>query len=304
MLIGTTYSTKQAKHLSLDSEAAFRELLAMNFDIVRLGCYWNEIEHKPGIYDFSTITNQLDLCEKTGTKVLITVGMKAPQWPEFYIPSWITAATDMHAVAPFVYKFVEQTTTILKHYSCIIAWQVENEPFDPSGPRNVAIPEDVVAEEVRVVKQLDPTRKILINLWGNDLTERASLPTAEKFADIIGLDLYYKQFLTKQLGISFHAGPRDTDHAIKQAIDKTKKAFWITELQAEPWEKNDAAYRADKPKSMNASLLKQNFARAKHLQPEALLLWGAEYWFWKKSHGDSSMWNTVIKLIEQERVNR
>lgn len=297
MLTGTTFSTKQAKHLSLDPEAAFRELLELKFDVIRLGCYWNEIENHPEKYDFSVITGLLDMSERYGVKILLTVGMKAPQWPEFYIPSWITSAANIQSVAQYTYKLVEQTVITVKHYSCITAWQVENEPFDPSGPRNVTIPENVVADEIKIIRHLDPARKILINLWGNDLKRRHSLPIAEKFADIIGLDIYYKQFVTKQLGISFHVGPKDTDQNIKQLVEATKKPFWITELQAEPWEKNDGAYRAENPKSMNPRLLKQNFERAKQLCPEAILLWGAEYWLWKKSQGNSSMWDMVREIV-------
>jgi hypothetical protein len=156
---------------------------------------------------------------------------------------------------------------------------------------------DLLAAEIQLVKRVDPARKIIVNLWGNDLTHRNCLPQATTLADIIGLDIYYKQFLTKKLHVVLHRGPRDTDITISRCMQATSKPFWITELQAEPWEASDRDYRSQQPKSMNPARLKEHFTRAALLKPEVILFWGAEYWLWKKAQGDAGMWNTARDIF-------
>jgi hypothetical protein len=82
-------------------------------------------------------------------------------------------------------------------------------------------------------------------------------------------------------------------------VTATGKPFWITELQAEPWEESQTQFLSEAPKSMNVSLLRSNINRAKKLHPDAIILWGYEYWLWKKLHGDDRLWNCV-KALKKE----
>ncbi len=300
MLLGTTYSHKQSTWLSLDPIKTFNQLLALKFDSIRLCCYWSEIEQTQGAYDFSRIEQFLTLAEKAGQKVIVTVGVKAPRWPEFYIPAWIKKHKE-EKQTEYALKFIEQTINRLKGYNNITHWQVENEPFDPSGPENKYISAAILSAESVLVKKLDPSRETVITLWANDLAKRKHYMTAAALADIVGLDLYYKQFITKQLSLSLYAKPKDRAEKIMSCMKSCGKPFWITELQAEPWENDDKTFRSAKPKSMNPELLKQFYAEAKALQPEAIYLWGSEYWFWKYAQGDDGMLSTVKEILSNER---
>jgi hypothetical protein len=296
MLYGTTYSHRHAASLKLNPVSAFVALLSLKLDVIRLGCYWDDLEPEENHYDFSSIRTYLDLCEEAKQTVILTVGMKAPRWPEFFIPIWLRQQS-FETVIPLSKRFIQKAVSELRDYPCIKYWQVENEPLDPSGPFNRAIPLPVLTEEVALVRALDASRPVIVNLWGNDLSNRNLTRHAAKIADIIGLDMYYKQFLTKKLAHSFYGHPRDSEDAIKRHLEDFGKPLWITELQAEPWEANHMAYLSDNPKSCNPSLLQKNIERAKIMQPEAILLWGSEYWLWKKGQGDSQMWDAVRNLL-------
>src|SRR3990167_1148280 len=108
MPIGTTYSHKFAKYLQLDHQKSFNDIIALNFNIIRLCCYWDEIQPTKTSYDFSSIQWMLDVCEKHNQNVVLTIGMKAPRYPEFYIPSWVGSKNPDDASA-HVMIFIEKT---------------------------------------------------------------------------------------------------------------------------------------------------------------------------------------------------
>jgi hypothetical protein len=140
MLLGTTFSHRFARSLRLDPLKALEEIIALKMDILRLCCYWDEIEPTKDAFNFSQIQLLLDICEKNNQQVLLTVGMKAPRWPEFYIPAW--AGKSPAEAGNHVLSYIEKVISTCKTYSCITYWQVENEPLDPSGPHNYKIVPD------------------------------------------------------------------------------------------------------------------------------------------------------------------
>lgn len=296
MISGTTFTHRQANWLDLDSDKVFEDLLSCDFDIIRLGCYWSDIEKEKGTYDFAEIVKLLALCERKGQKVLLTVGMKAPRWPEFYFPEWISQK-DPEQVETEVLAFIQKGIDKLSRFSCIRYWQVENEPLDPSGPSNLKISEELLKKEVALVRSLD-SRPIVVTVWGNALTKRNSFTIAETLADIVGIDLYYKTPFWK----SFYKGPWDNDRAIAQVITKCSKPVWITELQAEPWERHGKEFTSSTPESITVALLEKNIERADRLEPEALFLWGYEYWMYRRNVGDTGYLDVVKKRLKRSKA--
>src|SRR5690606_1853571 len=226
MLLGTTYSHREINYLKLDQNQSFLELLDLKFDVIRLCAYWSEIEKVNGAYNFQILTNMLDTCEQRQQKVLLVVGMKSPRWPEYFIPGWIQAAS-VEQARSHASMFIQQAVQHLQKYSCIVAWQVENEPLDPSGPQKWNIPLSILEEEVALVKQLDPDRPVHLTAWGNELTRRQTFAQITEIADSIGLDLYYKVPQTRWM----YSGPKDSDKTLKLMIQNANKPVWITELQ-------------------------------------------------------------------------
>jgi hypothetical protein len=294
--LGTTFSHRFAEYLSLDSTQSLHTIIALKFDIIRLCCYWDEIQKDSKTYDFTKIKHLLDICEIQNQNVILTLGMKAPRSPEFYIPAW-THSKDPKIVLPDTLRFIEETISQLQKYSCIKYWQVENEPIDPVWPSKQFISFDDLRQEVSLVRKLDKSRKIIINLWGNGDSVQKNIKQIEDITDVIGIDLYYKQYIQNPLNADIYTGPKLSHNSLKKLISSAKKPVWITELQAEPWEKSNDNYKSENPKSISPELLEKNFSNAKSLNPEAVLFWGSEYWLWRKKHGDKRYFNLIKDLI-------
>lgn len=295
MKIGTTFSHPHLKYLKFDPMEAFSELVKLDLGIVRLGLYWNEIEKEEKKIDFTNITNLLDACENANLDVVLTVGMKAPRWPEFYFPTWVKNKKPVDCES-YVLNFVETSIVNLKKYKCIKYWQIENEPLDPSGPKKMKIPYSLLIKEIELVRSLD-TRKVVTNVWANKLSKRGYYKDLAAVADVVGLDIYYR---VPSLLKGYH-GPSDRDIKIKTILSGLKSQIWISELQAEPWEKDELVSSSQKPPSMNEKLLFDNYERVLKFSPKVILLWGFEYWLLRKSKGDFSLWNAVKKLIEANK---
>lgn len=121
MLLGTTYSQHEINHLKLDHNKSFSQLLTVDLDIIRLGVYWSEVQPTADVFDLSAIQSMLAQCEAVGQKVLLVVGMKAPRWPEFYIPKWLKTDRPDDVEAE-VLAFLERVVSELGNYACIYAW--------------------------------------------------------------------------------------------------------------------------------------------------------------------------------------
>jgi hypothetical protein len=215
------------------------------------------------------------------------MGMKAPRWPEYYLPSWVTTRTDFEAVSPYI-------SACISHYKdsdAITIWQVENEPLDPSGPHRWAITPHFIKQEVSLVRSIDPSRKIAITVWGNELTKRKCYTTAIELADVVGIDLYPRV----PKGILLH-GPRDSSDRIQAVCNEVKqhhKELWISELQMEPW----GPTRSFLPKHFA-----ENIAYALGFHPDGLFSWGFEWWYHQYMLGNHVYWNNAADYY-QSRSN-
>ena len=205
---GTTFSHSHLDNLKILINDALDFALEMGFSHLRLGSYWQAIEKSKGLYKFSVLEDLLNRCEKTKQKVIMNVGVKSPRWPEFYWPGYLKEKDFNNSEAKKrVLLFIEKSVKALKKYSCITHWQVENEPLDPSGPENLAVPVDFLIQEVELVRKLD-NRPNIMTLWADDLESRKLFPEVLPISDVIGLDLYYKRFMKSDKGKSVYEEPR------------------------------------------------------------------------------------------------
>lgn len=310
MQFGATFSHKHLKNLSLDPVSTLYSFKQLNLPWIRLACYWNEIEKTKGSFNFENIDPFVNYCQKNGIKILMSVGIKAPRWPEFYLPGWIlnkinlkknsVISKDQSVLLSHTLNFLEKTILHFKNNYAIKVWQIENEPLDPSGQLRLAIGRDFLGEEVKLTKSLDTDRKILINVWANQLSKRSGYKTARDFADITGLDLYPKTPVSFLWGFGKYMGIFDSKEKILQICDRIrneKKQVWITELQAEPWEPGEIVTKKEYPPSFSVNDFEKNINFAKELNPEIIFLWGFEYWYWKKQNGDPKYWNEAERII-------
>jgi len=294
---GITFSHTHLNWLKIPIYDALDLALEMGFSHLRLGSYWQEVEINKGVYNFSKLEDLLNRCEKTGQKVIMNVGVKSPRWPEFYWPRYLKEKDFNNSeTRKRTLLFIEKLVKTLKKYSCITHWEVENEPLDPSGPENSTIPIDFLIEEVELVRKLD-SRPIILTLWADDLESRQLFPEVLPIADVIGLDLYYKRFMKSDKGKSFYEGPRTNDDYLREIIKTSPKEVIITELQAEPWEKDEKGYLSKNPESISPKLLENNLKRASSLGVREIILWGFEYWYYQKNQGNNKYLEVIKKYL-------
>ncbi len=295
---GITFSHTHLNYLKIPINDALDLALEMGFSHLRLGSYWQEVEKSKGVYDFSVLEDLLNRCEETGQKVIMNVGAKSPRWPEFYWPGYLKEKNFNNSEArKRTLLFIKKLVRTLKKFSCITHWQVENEPLDPSGQKNLAIPFNFLKEEVELMRKLD-SRPIILTLFANDLESRQLFLKMLPISDVIGLDLYYVELMNNNIGKPFYGGSRTSDDYLREIVKTSSKEVIITELQAEPWEKDEKGYLSKNPKSISPKLLESNLKKALSLGVKEILLWGFEYWCYKKSQGDNRYLEVIKKYLK------
>jgi len=305
---GTSFSPRRCTRFGLRAEAAFGDVLALGLDPVRLSAYWDSIR-KDG---FGELDRLLDMAADAGRSVVLTVGMKAIQWPEFYLPEGLAPAVRRSgrigtepAFAAAAMGFVSEVVARYRDHPSIAAWQVENEPFNRSGPHGWWIDPALVRREVAAVRKLD-SRRIVLNAFNhfNAAVDRSSRPRIAPFGlrrlvpereildvlqpgDVLGLDAYTAIGAGAEgERIVRRADPDWADRAASW-LDRARSAgrdAWIIEAQAEPWEASGETWT--NPQTFAPDDIGLVFGRLAGAGYSTILLWGCEYWLWRASAGD------------------
>ena len=309
---GTTLSHPHLQSLGLDAEKAIEEIKKIKLRWIRLGCYWNEIEKTRGKYDFSRMDRLIEACGKKCLDVVISVGMKAPRWPEYYIPRWLlnemkpSTFSKMKSENKFLLdntlKFIERAVLQYKNFSFVKVLQIENEPLDPSGPNRLSISEDFLDKEIKLVKNIGSKKKILVNFWGNRLNKKRLFNKAVENADILGLDLYPKHAVRIFGKLTKYTGPLVSKNRLiklSEEIRKKNTDLWLTELQAEPWEADNDSHSLPNPLSFSPWDFEKNLEFALDLKPSVILFWGFEFWYLRKLEGDPRYMDAAEKVINK-----
>jgi hypothetical protein len=303
MRIGTSYSQREIEWLGLNHDAAFNTVTRMGFDFLRLTTYPNEVQESRGNFDFANPRRMLDICESGRIPVVMVIGFwKAFRHPEFYQPRWAADLKNIHQPSDFgtywdlMQSHLQTTIEALAPYTCITHWQVENEPLDPTGEGKWAIPQDLLAKEIAFVRSKD-RRPIAINLWGNDLSSRGFLPVAEQLADVIGVDLYPRQYVAPGI----YRGPADPNIVLRAMFTSNSKPVWGMEIQAEGWEGDQAAKESTRPYSLpDFSQTERNIRWAHSLGLQTVGVWGFEDMYRRYvENNDSSHLDGMASLLAQ-----
>jgi len=324
--LATTFSQVQCEYLGLDWKETYEKVLAMNFDILRLGAYWNRIEKKEGTFDFSELDWQIQKAAEKKVQVLLTIGMKAPRWPEYFIPDWAvggddfrfgSAVSDRPGLQEKVLTFIRTVVSRYKKKNIIIGWQVENEPLSRAGPKELWIRKDFLQKEIDLVRELDNirARPIVINAmtYPNSFLRFLTMlaykkdPVAETIAiaPLPALDIYTAighKVLSKD--ICFWTSPRERIDYLKTLIQKAalaKKPVWVTELQAEPWEPGQLVHMREEPAiTCGAQNFLQTFEELRSLGIKTIFLWGSEYWIYRQQMYHDDTWIKTFRQIRTE----
>jgi len=278
---GVNFSPRHAAQLGLDPPAAFQSLLAAGFRGFRLSCFWDE-----GAAGRPELEQYLDAAAAAGARVLLTVGMKSMRWPEFYIPIGQEPAA--------VLEFVSGSVRRHRGHAAVVAWQVENEPRNRSGPENALVELALLEAELALVRELD-SRPVVLNCFSHFTlrSELASRPSRWRSApaellpllrpgDVLGLDVY-----TDLPGSRSRATWPQEAAWLRRRAARAGCGAWVTEAQAEPW--GEAGQQPGRLPSLARRLAGLGFA--------TVLLWGAEHWLKQKEQGDLTWWEAALSVV-------
>jgi len=324
--VGISFSPIRAGYLGLDYRSAFKRLEAMHFRVIRLSSYWDQID-KDGYHQLDWLMTE---AQRARQPIVLTVGMKALGWPEFYVPTSVMDVTSLNqgqdvasdsSLRAATLAFVESTVLRYRDNPALVAWQIENEPFNRAGPQRLWIDAKFLRAEITSVRQLDGRhRPLIVNAFSHvnlvfdqasarqgfdlrqllgfdaDSAESDSLAVLNR-GDVLGLDVYTAigyQFLGQDHLSRADADWPDRLARVRDLAKRQGKQAWITEAQAEPWESTEDTYTD--PKSTSPAAIRSVFENLKDAGYGTVLFWGSEYWLWRADNGDPR-WIDAIKAI-------
>lgn len=292
---GVTFSKKYAEEIGLDWKMAYIDILdELQVKQIRIPVYWDQIEKKPGEYDFSEYDFLIKEGEKRDVEIILNFGMRVARWPECHFPDWIDQS-NIEKLQSDTLKMLNATVNHFKQYQSIVYWQVENEPLLDSFGVCPDSDIDFLKTEVELVKKIDD-RPVIISATG----ELSFWKEETKIADTFGTTMY-RVVNNPWFGyIRYPYTSRFYQLKSKMAGIDSQDVF-IIELQAEPWVDKQTltnSFSIEYKKSFNIEQFKANVQFAIDTGFKKAYLWGVEWWYFQdKVMRNSDYWNFAKTLF-------
>lgn len=297
---GMSFNTPYATELGLDWREVYDAMLDdLGVRHLRLAAHWDLVEHDRDRMNYAELDYQIARAETEGAEVIFAVGKRLPRWPECHEPEW----TDELPEAELRAELREYITTTVNRYKdsdAITHWQVENEPYlEVFADEHCGdLAEAFLEEKIALVRELDPTRPIL-------MTDSGNLGTWYKpyrLGDVFGTSVYL-YFWNPELGQFKSVLPPEVYRIKKNVMHLLfeEKPVYLIELSLEPWLVDSVV---DTPLGEQLSRMDIEkfdevieYARETRLNPQ--YLWGGEWWYYlMEVHGDDRFWEKGKALFE------
>ena len=296
---GVTFSPRLVRGMGLNWQQAFTATLDdLGVRKFRLMAYWDEVEYKPGIFNFDDLDWQINEAGKRNAQVILALGGRLPRWPECHFPDW-TKDISQSEKQTKILAYIQQVIERYKNRANIIAWQVENEPFLPHFGDRPKLDAAFLDQEIKLVRSLDK-RPIVIT----DSGELSVWIPAASRADIFGTSLYrdtYSYHLNTYIHYPLMPGFFRLKANLTEFLSMPKpRDMIVIELQAEPWGPKPyyQLTKEERERTMNLEKFRDILEFARLSGFREFYLWGVEWWWWEKEvNGDGSMWEEAKKLF-------
>jgi hypothetical protein len=312
-LVGFSFSPKLARWTGHEPIQTLRTLLReVQPGLVRLPIYWDSVAPTREDLDFTEFDQLLGVVAEHNredpidtVRVVLVVGARNLGSPELHAPDWLGKKGRLNLARELrLTSYVDYLEATVRRYSSsplLYAWQMENEPLDSTNPElgDIAVPAEMVAEEVRLTHRLDPVHAVVVTTFNSSnialdglgsmfqtyspwkLSSGHPRPTLQ-LGDVLGLNAYVvTPNAPGRISVARRiAWKRD---ALRYWADQARsqgKRVWITEMQAAPWKGVKGFTPADLQKS--AELYRDTGV-------SVVFLWGAEEWL------RSSSWLTAAR---------
>lgn len=290
---GVSFSEKRSKEYGLDWQANYLALLDdLKFRNFRLMSYWDLHEPGRGQFNFTDLDWQMAEAAKRGAKVSIAIGIRQPRWPECHEPTWATELGG-HTWKQALFAYMETVVKRYKDHPALASWQLENEGMNNWFGSCPAADRERLIEEFALVKQWDQIHPVLMSL-----SDQHGLPLGEPTPDVYGFSMYRLLWNNKVPPQGYITYPTPIwYHRARAALIKLIKHrdVFVHELQMEPWGPRDTKDLSieEQDKSMSAEQIGRVLLFARKSGIKKIDVWGGEWWFWRKVHGDPSIWERV-----------
>ncbi len=211
------------------------------------------------------------------------------------MPAWAAGDDEKRRIA--LLHFMGRVVERYRSDTTVVKWQVENEPFLAFGICP-SFDSGFLDQEVAFVKELDPSRPILLTDSGELSLWYGAASRGDEFGTTMYRDIYSKHvggYFTYPIGPNFFR--------FKAWIVKTfahQYHLMVIELQGEPWA---SGWVADMPleeqfRTMDEHKLRSNVEYAERVGFPEIYLWGGEWWYWMKTKKDyPAVWEAGKELF-------
>ncbi|HUD08278.1 MAG TPA: hypothetical protein VMQ52_04320 [Candidatus Saccharimonadales bacterium] len=300
LTLGVTFIPDYAQSLGLNPQQTMKALIdnlgVKNF---RITSYWSDIETSPGVYNFSQLDWEFQMAQTAHAKIVLTLGLRQPRWPECHLPSW--AANE--PVTQWQSQLESYITAVVNRYKnspSLESYQLENEYFLKGFGDCTNFSRSRLISEYNLVKKLDPKHEVIVSRSNNAIGFPIGQPTPDEFS----ITVYKRVWNTTIHRYAEYPIPA-WYYAFLAGVQKifTGKDMIIDELQAEPWpphgESIPQSTLTEQNKSMNATLLKSRISYGEATGMKTIYLWGAEYWYYRLVvlH-DPSVWDVAKQAFQ------
>lgn len=292
---GVSFSILACRQYDIDWQQALSSTLSLGFRRVRLMSYWSLHESKKGVYDFSLLDAQISMVSAVGGRVTLAIGMRQPRWPETHLPEWVKELSRKEIVE----RYIAFHTAVVERYrtnATVESWQLENEFWLRSFGENFDYSRKRLKREFDIIRRLNPDRPIIMSL-----SNFGGLPMFKPTPDIFATSMYRVIYNSKKGYSRTKISPRQ--YAMKRWLIRVlrRRDMVIHELQAEPWgpKANWEMSIAEQDKSISAEQIEMAVKYAKESGIRYMDLWGAEWWYWRKTiHNDHAIETVLAQSIK------
>jgi len=299
---GVSFSKFHADELKLDWKEVLMAILDdLGVHRFRFSAHWPMTEPEQGKYNFSEIDFQVKEAAKRNAEIILAVGRRLPGWPECHEPEWVKELSQ-NEKQEAILKYIETTINRYKNNPAIKMWQVENEPFLTFFGRSHCgdLDEEFLDKEISLVKNLDPTRQVMVT----DSGEFGKWFGAYSHGDAFGTSLYlYVWWRNPIIGGPIRYPITPAFFRVKQNIVsfiKGSRPSIIIELSSEPWllqpiVNTPLDVQLDR---MGIDKFNEMIDFSSKTGFDTMYLWGAEWWYWlKKQEHTDGHWDRARELF-------
>jgi hypothetical protein len=294
--MGVSFIPDYAQSLGVDPQQTMDALINIGVKQFRLVSYWSDGEPAPGQYDFSQLDWEFQKAEAAHAKIVLTVGLRQPRWPECHAPTWVNTSAPVGQWQPQLETYMQKVIDRYKNSPALESYQLENEYFLKGFGTCTNFDRSRLVSEYNLVKKLDPRHPVIIGRSNNALGFPIGQPQPDEFSISVYRRVWDANFTHRYLEY-----PQTSwFYAYLAGVQKIflHKDMRIGELQAEAWTPNGQSIQqtslVEQNKSIDASRLKDTFNFGKKTGMKQIDLWGAEYWYYRMQilH-DPSLWNVA-----------